>query len=158
METVVGTNTVKDAGYVSYEDAIAVCEKMEYERTHTGSLLFGKFEEIGITSSSLRWPTHYRVFDGLKDNLGVELASKKDKFYQLDVSKFTPTFTKLVVHGYRIDGMRVWVNGEELDAGDAQIGEYSITYQLSQPVQAQLLRFEFPSEEIVELYEIEAFC
>ena len=82
---------------------------------------------------------------------------KKDKFYQLDVSKFTPTFTKLVVHGYLIDGMRVWVNGEELDAGGAQLGEYSITYELSQPVQAQLLRFEFPSEEIVELYEIELY-
>ena len=31
------------------------------------------------------------------------------------------------------------------------------TCHLSQPVQAQLLRFEFPSEEIVELYEIEMY-
>ena len=161
FEVLIGTSEVKDAGYPTYEETDALINKLEYERTHRGSVLFDRRGDMEITTSYIYNFYHYKVFDGMTDNYALQMSAKGEKFYEMDLTKFRPTFSKVVVHGFNVGNTEVKVrNGGELSApavASIETTEYSKTILLAEPVTPECLRLEFNTEELLELYEIEAF-
>ena len=157
-EVIIGTSQVKDAGLPTYQETVALIDKLEYERTHSGSLLFNRYQDIDVTASV--FSNKYKLFDGIRDNYAWECIKKEKKFYEMNLSKIMPTFTKVVVSGFQIDDMQIKIRvGEELVApavSEVQIEEYSTTFILQEPVCTEILRLEF-GERPIELYEIELF-
>lgn len=64
LEVIVGTSHVKDADLPTYQETDAQINKLEYEGTHTGSLLFEHLREISDNNAVCR-----KLFDGVRDNL-----------------------------------------------------------------------------------------
>lgn len=160
LEVVIGTNVVKDAGLPTYAETVALIDKLEYARTHRGSLLFNRHPEITITSSGFKSMCKHKLFDGVTDNLAGWVLKCENNYMEVDVSKVKPAFTKLVIGGFGIENMVLkFKTADELtDAIPAEVKteEYAKTYVFAEPVCPDVLRMEFQGES-VELYEIEAF-
>lgn len=156
-EVVIGTSKVRDAGLPTYQETAALVDKLEYERTHTGSLLFDRQGDMLINGAVGNG--RYKLFDGIYDMHGWE-CNGQGKYLELDVTKFKPTVSKVVVHGFQIDDMELKVRvGGELTAPaikEIKDEQFSKTYFLAEPINPDCLRLEF-GEHRVELYEIEAF-
>jgi hypothetical protein len=160
---IIGTSEPRGEDLPSYDEVLALVEQKEYERTHTGNLLFDRHDEIAITSSSTHYPDLPKLFDGVRDNLGYELHLKEDQtenFFEMDLTKVSPSFNKVAVHGLNVDGMTIQLRvGDDLiapDVEDVVTEQYSTTILLKETVKPDGLRLIFP-QEIVELYEIEVF-
>ena len=157
-EVIIGTSKVKDAGMPSYQETVALIDKLEYERTHGGSLLFDRYRDIDVTATVPS--SKYKLFDGIRDNYAWECIKKEKKFYEMNLAKIKPTFTKVVISGFQIDDMQIKIRvGESLvEPAIAQVitEEFSTTFMLAEPVCPDALRLEF-GERTVELYEIELF-
>ena len=159
FEVVIGTTAVKDAGMPTYQEVEALVNKLEYERTHTGSLLFDRTADIKVTTSA-HHVYNYKMFDGVRDDYAVQMGGKNGCFYEMDLTKVGCKFTKLVVHGHNLDGMQVLVGDEELKPLvilQEETEEFCKSYVLPDAIAPRRVRLEFPYEGIVELYEIEAF-
>ena len=159
LETIIGTNVAKDTGLPTYDETAALIDKLEYERTHRGSLLFERRKDIGITASGSVGSTT-KLFDGIPDNYAWGQVGDMEKFYELDLTKLQPTIKTFVVHGWNIGDMELKVRkGDELTVPavqEVQTEEFSKTYVFQQPICPEALRMEFPARR-VELYELEAF-
>lgn len=161
-EVVIGTSEVKDAGLPTYEEVTALVDKLEYERTHGGSLLFNRSDDLTFIASTAKQGQTgiYKMFDGVRDNWAWALVGGSERFYELNLTKVKPNFSKVVVHGYHLDDMQLKVrnNGELSVPGIAEIQteEFSTTFILKEAICPDCLRFEFPLDK-VELYEIEVF-
>ena len=135
-------------------------QKLEYERTHTGNLLFERQFDIKVTGTfavGLR-----KLVDGVKDNHGADMKKTEEpKFVELNLTKVKPTFTKVAVHGFQIDDMTIQIkNGEELTTPaiiEEKVEEFSKTFILAEPVSPDALRLNFGLRRL-ELYEIEVFA
>ena len=156
-EVVIGTSKVRDAGLPTYQETVALVDKLEYERTHTGSLFFDREADMVINGRPGRGC--YKLFDGVRDNYGFE-CSGEGKYFEMDITKLGVTFSKLVVHGFQIDDVELKVrnNGELAVPAVKEVKdeEFSKTYIFAEPISPDALRLEF-GEHRVELYEIEAF-
>ncbi len=158
LEVLIGTSEVEDAGLPTYQEVAALIDELEYKRTHGGSLLFDRREDIEITSSgTIGWSR--KLFDGTTDNLGWTQGGEGEKFVELGLAKVKPTFTKVVVNGYHIEDMKLILkNGEESfePVAEVQTEEFAKTYILKEAVTPDALRLEFFQKK-VELYEISVF-
>ena len=158
-QVVIGTSEVKDQGLPTYQEVEELVNKLEYERTHTGNLLFERQFDIKTTGTfavGMR-----KLVDGVKDNWGAGMKTTEEpKFMEMDLTKVKPTFTKVAVHGFQIDDMTIEVrNGEELSTpaiAEVKVEEFSKTFILAEPVSPDGLRFNFGLRRL-ELYEIEVF-
>jgi len=159
FEVVIGTSKVRDASLPTYQETFALVEKLEYERTHGGSMLFERNVDLTFTATVFAGGGR-KLFDGVKDNFAWECIKKEPKFFEIGLQKVKPIFSKVVVHGFQIDDMAIKVrNGEELstpDIAEMKTEEFSTAFILSKPVCPDALRLEF-GERRVELYEIEVF-
>ena len=158
-EVLIGTSKVRDAGLPTYQEEAVLVDKLEYERTHGGSLLFGRYADLSFNASATAWPRLYKLFDGVRDNRGWGCRWKGD-FLEMDLTKIRPAISKLVVSGYQIDDMQVkFRNDGELSVPafkEVKAEPFSMTYIFEEPVSPDCIRFEF-EEHFAELYEIEAF-
>ena len=158
-EVVIGTSEIKDAGLPTYQEVEALVQKLEYERTHTGNLIFERQFDIKVTGSFA--VTLRKLVDGVKDNFAVGVKKTEEpKFMELNLTKVKPTFSKVVVHGFQIDDMSIQVkNGEELTTpsiAEEKVEEFSKTFILAEPISPEVLRLNFGLRRL-ELYEIELF-
>ena len=130
--TIIGLNVVKGADLPTYAQTAALVEKLEYERTHTGSLLYDRAADIKLTSSETYRFTYYKLFDGMKDNLGGWIVGKPDNFLELDLTKVNPTFKKVVLSGYLIEDtqIKLRVGGELIEPAGTETTteEYAKTF------------------------------
>lgn len=164
LETLICTSTVRDAGLPSYDEVVASIAEQEYERTHTGNLLFEKQDDIKITCTGqpgYYTLSPYKLFDGVRNNRGVTMTRKEeDIFFEMNLQKVNVTFNKLTVYGVNLDGMTVQVrNGGELTTpaiADVIIEESCVTYLFKEAITPECLRLEF-TQQVVQLFEIEVF-
>ena len=159
VEVIIGTSKVMDAGMPTYQETAQLIDKLEYERTHSGNLLFERQKDVILTTSGTKdW--YSKIFDGIRDNYAWSQVSDGDKFYEVDISKIKPAFNKVVISGYHIDDMELKVrNGDELTVpaiAEVQAEEFSTTFILKETITPDALRLEFHQRQ-VELYEIEVF-
>ncbi len=162
FKTVIGTSEIMDQGLPTYEETQTLIDKLEYERTHRGSLLFERHSEISVKNSAAKeFMSGRKLFDGVLDDYAVGLADTAEvKFVELNVSKVNPTFNKILVHGLNTAGVKLLTGKEgelvETATTEELTGEYCTTLTLAEPMNADILRFEFPGQQ-VEIYEIELF-
>ena len=158
VETVIGTSHVKDAGLPTYQEMAALVDQLEYERTHSGNLLFARGGDITVTTSGSA--VGIKLFDGVKDVWAWEQSSEDEKFIDLDLKKMKPTIQKVVLHGWHIEDAELTIGvGDEMIAPavkEIKTEEFSKTFLLEEAVCAEKLHFTFKAKRI-ELYEIEAF-
>jgi hypothetical protein len=158
LETIIGTNVVKGADLPTYAETAALIDKLEYQRTHTGSLLFNRMQEIEMTSSGVRHFSKGKLFDGVADNFAGTVLENPDNFIELDLTKVQPAFNKVVVKGYCIEDTEVKLRVGDTFAVPAVMEtnceEYAKTFCLAETVKPDALRLEFGGKQ-VELYEIE---
>ena len=160
FEVVIGTSQVKDAGLPAYQDVVAKIEEGEYARTHGGSLLFERHRDMIFTASG-KVSGARKLFDGVKDNFAVEMkAGDGTRFFEMDLTKVRPVFSKLVVYGYQIDDMTIQLRvDDDLIAPaikEEKNGEFCKTFILAEQVCPDAVRLNF-GQRSLELYEIEAF-
>lgn len=159
IEVLVGTSKVRDDGMPTYQETVALVEKLEYERTHNGNLLFGQGRNVAVTNSGIVGSVR-KLFDGVRENWAWEQAKGDEKFYEIDVSKVKPVFNKIVVSGNNIDNMqiRVRMNGELIipPVAETQTDEFSKTFLLKEAIAPDAIRMEFFRDNI-ELCEFEIF-
>jgi hypothetical protein len=157
----IGTTAVKDANIPTYQEVVALIEKCEYDRTHTGSLLFDRTADIKVTTSA-HHVYNYKMFDGVQDDYAVQMGSRVGDFYQMDLTKVGCTMQKLVVHGHNLDTMKVLVGKEnaleEPATEQVTCEEFCKTFVFEKPITPDIVRLECPPCGLIELYEIEAFA
>ena len=159
LEVVIGTSKIKDAGLPTYQETVELIDKLEYRRTHGGSLLFERHREMSFAGSG-NIKGARKLFDGVKDNYAVEMKAESGSFFEADLSKIKPVISKLVVHGFQIDDMvlKIRNNGELFIPAVREVKDeaFSKTYIFAESIAADALRLEF-GQRRTELYEIEAF-
>lgn len=159
LEVIIGTSQPKDAGLPTYQQTDALINKLEYERTHTGSLLLERWRDVTVSCSGYTRSAR-KLFDGVKDNLCFNMVGDYDKYLELNLTKVAPTFTKLVVCGYNVSDMelRLKVNGEYIVPEIAEVTneEFATTVIFKNPVAPEAIRVDFKARR-VELYEVELF-
>lgn len=159
MGTIVATTKVRDENLPTYDEVAALVDKMEYERKHTGNLLFEREHDIIIKASENHHMYTYKVLDGVRDNQGYWMRQKGDKFVEMDLSKVKPTFTKVCIYGHNLDTLQIFVGKEgqlePLEYKDLEIAEFSRIYTLDQAITPDVLRLELSTNDVVEFYEIE---
>lgn len=160
LEVLIGTSEVKDAGLPTLAEAAELMDKLEAERAASTSKFFEKQRQISITSSS---SIDYvrKMFDGVKETWAWEEISDQEKFYELNLTKIKPSFSKVVVSGWHIEDAKLKIrcgSDELMDApvAEEKTEEFSKTFLLKEEICPDALRLEF-SQRRVELYEIEAF-
>jgi hypothetical protein len=159
METLICTSEVMDEGLPTYEETVAIMDKLEYERTHTGNLLFERKGDIEMTSSGSAGLS-VKLLDGVRDNYAWAQAGDKEKFIELNLTKVKPVFDHVAVYGNNVADMELLVkNGSELTVPaikEVITEEFSKIYILEEKISPEALRMEFMARS-VELYEIEVF-
>lgn len=154
----IGTRQVKDAGMPTYAETAQLIDRLEAERMNNKSLLFERERDVKVISPQGQWSS-YKLFDGVRDNL-AQILKGKDLFVELDLTKVKPTFSKIDLYGWCLEGTVVKVRmGEELitlESAKVENEEFSAKFLLKEPVTPDALRFEFPKERI-ELYEVELY-
>ncbi len=159
FEVVIGTTAVLDAGIPTYQQTKELIDKLEYERTHTGNLLFGCEKKVKVTTSAPVHVYNFKMFDGMLDNQAVIFA-KGEKYYEVAMTDVKPTFSKVVIYGNNVDDTKVFVrNGGALfEPALAEIKreQFSTTFLLKEAITPEALRLEFYNDP-VELYELEVF-
>jgi len=160
QETIVATNVIKGENLPTYAQTAALIDKLEYQRTHTGSLLFNRFLDINITTSGAWGLCRWKLFDGVPDNLACIIRENPDNFIELDLSKVRPAFAKVVVKGYCLETARLKVKLDDVWIAPAiaeeSTEEFAKTFILQDAVSPNALRLEFMGRQ-VELYEIALF-
>ena len=158
LETIVATNVIKGADLPTYAESAALVDKLEYERTHTGSLLFDRTADIKITAPGAFKFIRYKLFDGMQDNMAGWVKGEEENFLELGLQKIKPAFRKVVVRGYQIENTQIKIRvGDELIdpvVTETKTEEYAKTFFLAETVTPDALRFEFNCPS-VELYELE---
>ena len=117
----------------------------------------GKLDFITIGIDALG---SWFLFDGVKDTWAWQENGDWEKFDALDLSRISPVIQKVTVSGWHLEGMTLKLRTD----GDWELPpikarrqtEFSATFVLESPRQAQGLRLEFPARN-VEMYEIEVF-
>ncbi len=78
--------------------------------------------------------TTRKLFDGVPDNLAGWILEAEDNFIELDLSKVTPTFSKVVIGGWKLEEMKLLVKiGDEWvvpATTEIKTEEFSKTYIL----------------------------
>ncbi len=159
IEVLIATSEVMDAGMPTYQETVALIDRLETERKSNKSLLFEQQKKIKATSSNgLGWMR--KLFDGVKDNYAWAQNKGEDKFYEIDITEVKPAFNKVVIGGKNIDNLELRVRvGGELSTpaiAEVQTEEFSTTFILKETITPDALRLEFHKDK-VELYEIEVF-
>ena len=131
-------------------------------RTHNSSLLFDRHNDITITAAGVGASSKFKMFDGIKDNLALQVTKAGERFYELDLTKVKPTFQKVVISGWQLDGivLKLRMGGELVDAQLAEMTNHelsTVTFLLKEAVCPEALRLEFIGPNGLELYEIEVF-
>ena len=146
----------------SYEETAALVDRLEYERTHTGSLLFGKWQKmtLGGTAKTMS-PTSirlYKLVDGIRNVHGGVLRSKGENVLEVGLSELKPMFSKAAIWGNMkkaklvVKTGGVWQDPIE----GVRDGDWCFRFTLPSPVQPEAVKLLF-NRGTVELYEFELF-
>ena len=163
LEVVIGTSAVRDAGLPSYDETIAISDKLEAERVAGCSKLVPLWRNLKFTGKGIGLEDQMKLFDGVRENLALSTFSKGERFYEIGFQKVDVSFNKVVISGWDVSEKNIVLkfrNNDQLE--DAAIDrienkEHSVTFYLKETISPEAMRLEFVGEEGVEVYEIEAF-
>ena len=162
LEVMIGTSEVKDAGLPTYEETIALVDKLEAERVAGCSKLVALRHDIACTKKGVSLFAKYKLFDGVRNNLGMRVDKQGERFCELDLTKVKVDFSKVVVSGWNMKAnvaLKIR-NGEELTSpefAEIRATETGITFTLKENISPDAIRMEFYGDENMEISEFEVF-
>ena len=171
LEVVIGTSAVKDAGMPTYQETIALAERLEAERVAGSSKLVSVWRNLEYSYNNLSLD-RMKLFDGVRENLAISTRraffseiqeSEGDRFLELGFSKVDISFNKVVVSGWEVNDKNIVVkfrnNGQLEDAAidHTEQMDHSIAFYLKETISPEAMRVEFTAEGQMEIYEIEVF-
>jgi len=146
----------------SYEETAALVDRLEHERTHTGNLLFGKWQKmtIGGTAKTMS-PTSirlYKLVDGIRNVHGGVLRSNEENVLEVGLSELKPKFSKVAIWGnMKKAKLFVKTDGAWQDPIEGvKDGDWCFRFTLPSSVQPEAVKLLF-NRGAVELYEFELF-
>ena len=170
-ECVVLTSKKMDQGLKTRDQVLADIDAAETARISRGSLLFEKGPEIEINSSkqagSRGGPytgnsARVKLFDGVTDVFAWESQRGKPAWFELNLRKNLPVFSKIGIYGSNVGGatVQIWKAGEwkTLTPKNVERTTYSTVLDFGEELKTVKIRFDFPLKsrrDKVELYEIE---
>ena len=104
----------------------------------------------------------YKLFDGVRNNLGMRVDRQGDRFCELDLTKAKVSFSKVVISGWNMKAnvaLKIR-NGEELTSPEfteIKATETDITYILKEAISPDAIRMEFYGDENMDISEFEVF-
>ena len=162
LEVVIGTSSVKDAGMPTYQETIALADKLEAERKEGCSKLASVWRKLDYTTNKLSLD-RMKLFDGVRENLSISTHSAGERFLELGFSKVDISFNKVVISGWEVSDQNVALqlknNGQlEKPAIDrVENKDHSVTFYLTETVSPEAMRVDFTGEGQMEIYELEVF-
>ena len=158
VEVLIGTSVKKDTGLPSYEETVALIDRLEAKRVAGCSKLVPIRHSIEVSGGLV---ARHRLLDGVRDNLAGSIGSKGG-FVELDLSKVKVSFNKVVVSGWNLAShMTLKIkNGDEFAAPEVtevKEEELSTTYILKDTICPDAVRLDFCEGEKMEIYELEVF-
>ncbi|MBE7001134.1 MAG: hypothetical protein E7421_00305 [Ruminococcaceae bacterium] len=161
LEVLIGTTVERGTDLPTYQETKALVDKLEYQRTHGGSLLFERENDIVVTSSGMS-VSKYKLLDGVRENLAIEVPRTGERFFELDLTKVKPSFSKVAVSGWNLKGnvmLKVRVGGELVAPQLAEVKneEFLVTFLLKDTVSPDGLQLEFTGDEAMQVFELEVF-
>ena len=165
LEVLIATTKRRDAGLQSQKGFREYAAAKEYERTHRDNQLFGRDGDISFGSSSSMvglFNTSFKLYDGVRDVYAwAQGPAKKGeaRFLEMTVARRPPAFRRLRLYGHNLDGTVVSVRRRrKWETPPVKVSgkdEFFLELDFGEVVKASCVRFEFPQEGGVELYEIE---
>jgi len=146
----------------SYEETAALVDRLEHERTHTGNVLFGKWQKMTFDGTvKTKTPGSaklYKLVDGIRNVHGAALRSKDENVLEVGLSELKPTFSKAAIWGnMKKARLSVKTDGAWQDSVEGvRDGDWCFRFALPSPVQPDAVKLVF-NAGAVELYEFELF-
>ena len=146
----------------SYEETAARVERLEHERTHTGNLLFGKWQKMTFnavgTEPKKGLGNVYKLVDGIRNVHGGVLRSRAENGLEIGLSELKPTFSKAAIWGnMKTAKLIIKANGAWQEPIEGvRDGDWCFRFTLPSPVQPEAVKLLF-NRGTVELYEFELF-
>ncbi|MBQ8748807.1 MAG: hypothetical protein IJZ14_03275 [Oscillospiraceae bacterium] len=162
LEVMIGTSEVKDAGLPTYEETAALIDGLEAERVAGCSKLVPYRHDIACTKKGVGLFAKYKLFDGVRNNLGMHVDKQGERFCELDLTKVKLDFSKVVVSGWNMKtNVTLKIkNGEEWTSPEfteIKATETDITYILKDTICPDAIRMEFHGDENMDISEFEVF-
>ena len=163
LESVIACERARDAGLVSRRDFAAKVDRLEYERTHRDNQLLGHRWDLDCSSSTGRrggWRDDpIKLFDGTRDVIAWYDNSKPGAFYEIGLEKVPVRFGAAKIWGRGLKGTKLDVcengNWSELAVKDETLDGDCLTLAFDRVVTPNRVKFRFPCEKVMEVYEIE---
>ena len=162
LEVMIGTSEVKDAGLPTYEETIALVDKLEAERVAGCSKLVALRHDIGCEKNGVSMCAKHKLLDGVRNNLGMRVDKQGERFFEFDFTKVKVEFSKVVISGWNMKAnvaLKVR-NGEEWTSPkftEIKATETDITYILKETISPDAIRMDFFGDEIMDISEFEVF-
>ena len=168
-ECVVLTSKKLDDGLETRDEVVRKISEAEKARTGRGNLLFDKGLSLEVKAHNFTRGTvdgtfvvRNKLFDGVLDvQAWASRPRKEPHWLELHFWKNPPKFRKLWIHGSSVDKavVKLWRDGawQEPEAKSVENAEYSSLREFPDEISGSKIRFEFPGNLPVELYEIELF-
>ena len=166
-ECVVLTSKKLDDGLETRDEVVRKIAEAEKTRTGRGNLLFDKGLSLEVKAHNFTRGTvdgtfvvRNKLFDGVLDvQAWASRPRKEPHWLELHFWKNPPKFKKLWIHGSSVDKavVKLWRDGawQEPEAKSVENAEYSSLREFPEEISGSKIRFEFPGNLPVELYEIE---
>lgn len=146
----------------SYEETAALVDRLENERTHTGNLLFGKWQKMTFGGTAkIMVPGSarmYKLVDGVRNVHGGVLRNKAENVLEVGLSELKPVFSKSAIWGNMKTAKLVVKTGgawQEPVEG-VRDGDWCFRFALPSSVEPEAVKLLF-NRGTVELYEFELF-
>ncbi|MBQ3529385.1 MAG: hypothetical protein IJA47_02705 [Oscillospiraceae bacterium] len=162
LEVMIGTSQVKDADLPTYEETVALVEKLEAQRVAGCSKLVPLRHDIAGTKMGVGMFAKHKLFDGVRNNLGMRVDKQGERFCELDFTKVKVEFSKVVISGWNMKAnvaLKI-KNGEEWTSPaftEIKATETDITYILKDTICPDAVRMEFYGDESMDISEFEVF-
>ena len=163
LEVVIGTSSVRDAGLPTYQEVVALVDKLEAERVAGCSKLVPLWREFDFTVKGTSIADRMKMFDGVRENLAILTHSAGERFIELGFTKVELSFNKVVISGWEVNDQNIVLkfrnNGALEDAAIDRVEhkEHSVTFYLTDTISPEAMHLEFVADGEMEIYEIEAF-
>jgi len=161
LEVIIATNVVKDADLPTYAETAALIDGQEYERTHGGSLLFERENDITVKSAGVS-ASKYKLFDGVRDDMAMSVSNQGQRFIEVNLTKVNACFQKIVISGWNLQdkvALKLRIEGQLLTPAFTKVQEDALTtsFALQDAVCPEAIYLEFSGDEAMEMYELEVF-
>ena len=149
----------------SYKETQSLVDRLEYQRTHGGSLLVGRWRGLKIDGSGRTFsgkkkklPSRVKMTDGVRNVYAGRLLDRKENWLEFDLSDVGVAFSRVAVWGeMKMAKIMLKQNGSWCEPVDGvRDGQWAFRFDFPQTVRPEAVKLIFNAGR-VDIYEFEVF-